>query len=91
MPTLLQHSMIKCTHCGEECTSESIFLETGEKFCCSGCKVVFELLRDNNLCNYYAYDSNAGVSLRFKNGSKRFEYLDNPEISQILKIGRAHI
>lgn len=84
MPKLLQHSATICTHCGEDCTSEAIILETGEHFCCSGCKLVYELLRDNNLCSYYDLDSKAGNSFRFKTGSPRFEYLDTPDIARRL-------
>ena len=84
MSKLLQHSKTVCTHCGEDCASEAILLETGENFCCSGCKLVYELLRDNNLCSYYDLDSKAGNSFRFKTGVARFEYLDNHDIARRL-------
>ncbi len=80
MNKTLQHSTTLCAHCGEDCTAEAVSLDTGEQFCCTGCKLVFELLRDNNLCSYYDLDSKAGNSFRFKTGVARFEYLDHPDI-----------
>lgn len=72
-----------CSHCGEDCPDSSISLEIGENFCCEGCKVVFQLLRDNNLCAYYDLDSKPGISFRLKS-QPRFDYLDNPEIQRRL-------
>lgn len=80
MSKLLQHSATLCTHCGEDCAADAVTLDSGEQFCCSGCKLVFELLRDNNLCSYYDFDAKAGNSFRFKTGVTRFEYLDHPDI-----------
>ena len=49
-----------CYHCGENCTSGNIHLQ--EKiFCCDGCKLVYEILSENNLCTYYDLNTNPGV------------------------------
>jgi Cu+-exporting ATPase len=81
---LLHRPKIVCTHCGEDCVNEIIAIESGERFCCQGCKTVFELLRDNNLCTYYDLDKTPGISFRFKNSTPRFDYLDSPEIQRQL-------
>ena len=44
-----------CFHCGDPCHDTDIAL--GEKlFCCNGCKTVYELLHEKELCDYYAID-----------------------------------
>ena len=72
---------LKCFHCGEPCPDDLINL--GDKyFCCSGCKLVYEILEENKLCKYYEIDKKAGISL--KNSSKmqgsRFDFLDDSNI-----------
>jgi Cu+-exporting ATPase len=48
-----------CYHCGDECKSVIIAADE-HQFCCEGCKLVYELLKENNLCNYYDIQSGAG-------------------------------
>lgn len=81
---LLHNSKVTCSHCGEDCKSDIVPLESGERFCCEGCRTVFELLRDNNLCTYYDLDKTPGISFRFKSNAPRFDYLDSPEIERQL-------
>ena len=69
-----------CYHCGEVCPDTGIAL--GEKyFCCQGCKTVFELLKESDLCNYYALEVHPGNTLAFTTGrSARFEYLNDESV-----------
>ncbi len=54
---------VKCFHCGLPCDDDGF--KTGEKiFCCYGCKVVYELIQDNNLCEYYNIESHPGLSAK---------------------------
>lgn len=41
-----------CLHCGLPCDSHRI-VENGNNFCCSGCAAVYQLLNENNMCDYY--------------------------------------
>ncbi len=41
-----------CYHCKNEFDSEVIHFDE-HKFCCNGCQFVYEILRDNNLGDYY--------------------------------------
>jgi len=68
-------SEILCYHCGDNCKDKSIFLD--EKiFCCSGCKTVYEILNQGELCTYYNFKQNPGISPKnFE--SKKFDYLDD--------------
>jgi len=68
-----------CYHCGEDCTDEKISSST-KTFCCEGCKMVFEILNKNDLCEYYDLDKNPGLSQKIKVRAGKFAILDNPEI-----------
>ena len=68
-----------CTHCGDTCADQSLIFEE-RAFCCNGCKLVYEILDKNGLCQYYELENTPGIS--FKNGfeNKDFAYLDSEEI-----------
>lgn len=67
-----------CYHCGEHCSNQ---ITTEEKyFCCNGCKQVFLLLKENNLCNYYDISDNAGITVKGKFSGEKFAYLDDEEL-----------
>lgn len=69
----------RCFHCGNECPDDLIHLEE-KYFCCDGCKTVYEILDQNNLCNYYQIEEKSGNTPQIS----RFEFLDNPEIAKTL-------
>ena len=70
----------KCFHCGEDCAKESTTLED-KNFCCEGCKLVFEVLSQNELCTYYDLNQSPGTSQKNKTvRNNRFDYLNEPEI-----------
>lgn len=63
-----------CYHCGAVCGHSGI--DAHEKtFCCNGCILVYEVLRENNLCSYYEYQKQPGIKAALHN-DKRFRYLD---------------
>ena len=69
-----------CFHCGTPCATESVSI--GEKqFCCEGCKLVFEILDTNGLCEYYNIESHPGLSQIKAVRKEKYSYLDNPDIS----------
>lgn len=81
MPTITKQA---CYHCGEEC-AENHIVANDKHFCCDGCQTVFEILDQNNLCNYYNIDDVApGISAKQKVAPEKFAYLDNPDIAQKL-------
>lgn len=67
-----------CYHCGDKCDVELILFEE-KKFCCHGCKTVYEILSQNDLCDYYQLEQMPGISPKVKNKEK-FEYLENETI-----------
>lgn len=64
-----------CFHCGDICKDRTIKKEE-KLFCCQSCKLVYEILQENNLCKYYDIDSNPGISPSIRSEIK-YEYLDD--------------
>jgi len=76
---------IICFHCGDLCREDHVVFEE-KYFCCNGCKTVYEILKDNDLCNYYDLQKTPGISLKSKDFGEKYNYLDNTEIQdQILE------
>lgn len=63
-----------CYHCGNAC-DEHIHIDE-KSFCCEGCKAVYEILNDNQLCQYYNRTAAPGQSPRVS----RLAFLDHPDI-----------
>lgn len=57
MEAALQTNIQNCYHCGDSCVEEVIEVKENT-LCCAGCKSVFELLEENNLCAYYKLEEN---------------------------------
>jgi len=66
-----------CYHCGDDCLTEAYLIED-KHFCCHGCKTVYEVLAQNQLCNYYNYNDHPGATRT--RVDKRFDYLSEPAI-----------
>jgi P-type Cu+ transporter len=76
-------AVTSCYHCGETCRDGLVFFDE-KNFCCDGCKVVYELLSENNLCTYYNLEAHSGISPKLRNFDGRFAYLDDPTVSAAL-------
>ncbi|WP_373522582.1 heavy metal translocating P-type ATPase [Aquiflexum sp.] len=75
-----QPSKSTCYHCGEDCKEEILPFD-GKEFCCTGCKLVYEVLSENDLCSYYEIADNPGLSQKsVSSRNNRFDYLDDPDI-----------
>ena len=72
-----------CYHCGEDCKESEIHIAE-KPFCCAGCKMVYEIINENNLCEYYELDSNPGINQKSQVREGKFAFLDNTEIAQKL-------
>lgn len=71
-----------CYHCTAACTDKEIHIEE-KYFCCNGCKSVYQLLNENDLCTYYNLNSHPGAQQNTVRSDK-FSFLDNAEIAQKL-------
>lgn len=67
-----------CFHCGLDIinTSEIIFDE--KKFCCNGCKTVYEIFSINDLTCYYDFEKSPGATPQDISG--KYNFLDNENI-----------
>ncbi len=61
---------VKCAHCGDKCPKEHPVYD-GKDFCCNGCQVIYTVLRDNGLEDYYHFESTPGVSQKW---AKKHDY-----------------
>lgn len=71
-----------CQHCGEHCEDQRIQLEE-HLFCCEGCKMVYEILQTNDLCNYYQIEARPGISLKGRK-VEEYAYLEDEEVQEKL-------
>ncbi|NBP71528.1 MAG: heavy metal translocating P-type ATPase, partial [Cytophagia bacterium] len=71
-----------CYHCGQDC-KEDILQKNGKNFCCYGCQTVYDILNENDLCEYYTYDAKPGAKQTLVE-SDAFAYLDEKSISDKL-------
>jgi Cu+-exporting ATPase len=73
---------VVCYHCGQVC-EEQEFNSEDKVFCCYGCRTVYDILNENDLCEYYSYETTPGVNL--KNISEEtYAYLDEPSVKKKL-------
>lgn len=77
-----KHATTSCYHCGEHCDN-SIHVEE-KTFCCDGCKMVYEILNENELCKYYDITQAPGINARGKFVSEKFAYLDDEKVKKQL-------
>ncbi len=66
-----------CYHCGNDLPAELYILDD-KHFCCAGCQGVYQVLSQNNLCNYYNYNDAPGQTQ--KQLPSHFDFLDEPRI-----------
>ncbi|MBN8686821.1 MAG: heavy metal translocating P-type ATPase metal-binding domain-containing protein [Chitinophagales bacterium] len=80
---VLTEQEIHCYHCGETCLNKKIHTE--EKiFCCEGCKMVYSILNQSELCDYYNLNDNPGINQRIKVRGDKFAFLDDEKIKREL-------
>jgi Cu+-exporting ATPase len=75
--------LISCYHCGEKCTNADIYIEE-KYFCCNGCKLVYELLKEKDLCAYYSLTHTPGSTPLEAGLSSKYQYLDDETVKRQL-------
>ncbi len=68
-----------CYHCGESCRETTLFIEE-KAFCCDGCRLVYEILNENNLCSYYALNPSSGNSPDKAHYKGKFAYANQEDV-----------
>lgn len=92
--TITSPTALQCYHCGEDCKADTI-QAYDKSFCCSGCKMVYEILDQNGMCDYYSISQNPGTTQKFKVREDKFSFLDDEKIAssliQFRDEGRTHV
>jgi Cu+-exporting ATPase len=83
MGKLQLETKLTCYHCGDGIIGAAIPFDS-KAFCCIGCKGVYEILANNNLCDYYSLQSAPGLSLRNPVSKIKFSFLDDEQIQKQL-------
>ncbi|HRO38653.1 MAG TPA: heavy metal translocating P-type ATPase [Flavobacteriales bacterium] len=68
-----------CFHCGDPCTDDHR-VHDGKDFCCQGCAVVYDLLNEAGLCNYYELERRPGVKQAAPGEEQRAELFALEEV-----------
>lgn len=72
---------IRCEHCGDACYGHPVVL--GDlRFCCEGCRSVYQILNDTGLCTYYDLNQHPGISQKSGIRKDKFAFLDDPDIAK---------
>lgn len=69
---------LTCYHCGQPC-QEEVLRKDERNFCCYGCQTVYDILQENDLCEYYDFEKNPGITQK-KIDKDAFAYLDEETI-----------
>ncbi|HEY6063890.1 MAG TPA: heavy metal translocating P-type ATPase metal-binding domain-containing protein, partial [Chitinophagaceae bacterium] len=75
----ITHKRLHCYHCGETCINDKIHSEE-KNFCCEGCKMVYQILNQKDLCDYYKLNETPGISQRINVRKDKFAFLDDEKI-----------
>ena len=83
MPTTIGRDVSSlCFHCGTPASEPGLEFD-GKRFCCAGCKAVYQILSEGQLCRYYEFEQNPGNTPASR-PTPRFEYLDDPVVARQL-------
>lgn len=67
-----------CFHCGLDIIKEEKIIFDEKKFCCNGCKTVYEIFSVNDMTCYYDFEKSPGATPQDING--KYDFLDNESI-----------
>ncbi len=74
---------VLCYHCGTPCLADTIAIDD-KVFCCDGCKLVYEIINNNGLCDYYKLQSHPGLAQIKSIRNDKYAFLDNDDIAKQL-------
>jgi Cu+-exporting ATPase len=68
-----------CFHCGGSIEDEHLIFDDKD-FCCLGCRTVYEILNENDLCGYYDLEKNPGIKLKSRSYEGKFDFLEQADV-----------
>lgn len=69
----------QCNHCGADCGKKPV-MTGNHQFCCNGCSMVFEILHENKLAQYYTLEKTPGIKLEDLSYDSKYAFLDKEEV-----------
>ena len=72
-----------CVHCGADC-GKSPVIKGEHSFCCHGCSLVFQILNESNLTQYYALQKTPGIKVEDLTYDSKYAFLDKEEVQNKL-------
>ncbi|MFM9944023.1 MAG: heavy metal translocating P-type ATPase metal-binding domain-containing protein, partial [Bacteroidia bacterium] len=72
-----------CYHCGNHVSDRSFDIKD-KHFCCGGCKMVYEILNENELCTYYELNTKPGLIQNKSKRKDKYAFLEDLEIQRKL-------
>jgi Cu+-exporting ATPase len=82
-PRRMPETVLHCYHCQEACPDDRLQLDD-KHFCCAGCQMVYQILQEADLCQYYRLDEARGVSVRERRDARAYAWLDDEEVRRKL-------
>lgn len=81
--SLAIRSETACFHCGEPCGALS-FSTCEKAFCCQGCRIVHDLLKENGLDQFYDITRHPGSRVKGSSQTNQWTFLDEAPVQQSL-------
>jgi Cu+-exporting ATPase len=69
----------QCIHCGADCGKAPLVKEQ-QLFCCHGCSMVYQILNENKLSQYYKFEKTPGIRLDDLTYDTKYAFLDKEEV-----------
>jgi Cu+-exporting ATPase len=74
---------ITCDHCGEACDSKLV-RHNDKNFCCDGCKSVYDLINNSELCEYYQLEQKPGFCPPHEDFNEKWAWLNTESLKDQL-------
>lgn len=72
-------SELSCDHCGDEVLSHHKYVFKEKVFCCNACKMVYQLIVENQLGTFYQLENKSGIRPKTVQ-SHKYDFLEVDEI-----------
>ena len=72
-----------CLHCGADCGKAPV-VNGADHFCCQGCSLVYQILHENKLTQYYQLEKTPGIKVEDLSYESKYAYLDKEEVKEKL-------
>lgn len=69
----------QCVHCGADC-GKSPIVKGEHLFCCQGCSLVYEILHENKLSQYYTFEKTPGIKVADLTYHTKYAFLEKEEV-----------